>query len=273
MNAPMNGPIPDIDARRASRNFSSAAATYERSAQLQAQTRDHLLTMLDALALPASAPAARRFVDLGCGTGLGALALRGRDPEAQILALDRADGMVRAAQAAGVGACLVADAQALPLPTAGVDLLFSNLVLQWCPQPERALAEARRVLRPGGVLLMSVPGPATLRELRRAWQQIDDAEHIHQFTPQSVWIAWAEAAGFAADKSERLIYRPVYRDLTALMQSLRDIGARNVSAGGRRGLLGKSALARLHEAYAPWRRHDGVFASWEILYLQLRVPA
>lgn len=267
----MSTPIKRIDARRAARNFSSAAATYERSAQLQAQAREQLLAMLDATSLPVSAEP--RFIDLGCGTGLGALALRSRNAQAEILALDRADGMVRAAQAAAAGLCLIADAEALPLPDACCDLLFSNLMLQWCPQPERALAQARRILRPGGVLLMSVPGPATLRELRRAWQQIDDAEHIHQFASQAAWRARAEAAGFVTEQAERVIYRPIYRDLTALMQSLREIGARNVSAASRRGLLGKSALARLHEAYAPWRRHDGVFASWEIVYLQLRVPA
>lgn len=266
----MNAPLQGLDARRASRNFSLAAATYERAAQLQAQTREQLLTMLDAAPLPAAANPC--FVDLGCGTGLGALALRGRDPRATIVALDRADGMVRAAQVAGVGACLVADAQALPLADRCCELLFSNLVLQWCPQPARALAEARRVLRPGGVLLLSVPGPATLRELRLAWRQVDDAQHIHEFAPQATWLAQAADAGLDVERSERRIYRPVYRDVRALMQSLRDIGARHVSAGGRRGLLGKRALARLDAAYAPWRRHDGVFASWDILYLQLRVP-
>lgn len=267
----MNAPLDGLDTRRATRHFSLAAERYERAAQLQAQTREHLLSWLDAAALPVKA--SRRFIDLGCGTGLGALALRARDQNAEIIALDRADGMVRATRNAGIERCLVADAQALPLADASCDLLFSNLVLQWCPQPARALAEARRVLRPQGLLLFSVPGPATLRELRQAWRAVDEAEHIHRFAAADVWREQAAHAGLVAERSERLIYRPVYRDVAALMQSLRDIGASHASRDGRKGLLGKQALATLHEAYATWRRHDGVYASWEILYFQWRRPA
>ncbi|MGH8447544.1 MAG: methyltransferase domain-containing protein [Solimonas sp.] len=257
-----------LDARHAARNFSVAAARYEGAAQLQAQTRAHLLAQLDGLATPP-----RRIVDLGCGTGLAVPLLQARFTQAEIIALDRAAGMLAQARAAGVAPGLVADAQALPLASASVDLLFSNLVLQWCPQPSLALAEAARVLRPGGTLAMAVPGPATLRELRMAWRQIDDAEHVHRFAAADTWCAQAQAAGLETAAQDSCLYQPQHASVLALMQGLRDIGARNASVARRRHWLGKSALARLDAAYAPWRRDGGVYASWDIVYLLLRRPA
>jgi len=257
-----------LDPARAARNFSAAAASYDRAAQLQQQTRDHLLT---ALASRVGAP--RRLLDLGCGTGLGARALQLRYPQAAVLALDRAPGMVRTTRESGVSAALVGDAQRLPLATQSCDAILSNLVLQWCPEPQRALAECARVLRPGGWLLCSLPGPATLRELRAAWRQVDDAEHVHRFDPASAWAARAEQAGLQLQLLQVEPLRYVYADVHRLMQGLRDIGARNASAGRRQGLLPRAALQRLAQAYAPWTGAEGVSATWEIIYLCLRRPA
>lgn len=256
-----------IDAGRAARNFSAAAASYDRAATLQQRTRETLLAELFA-----RVENPRRLLDLGCGTGLGARQLRARYPQAALLALDRAPGMARIARAAGVDA-LVADAQRLPLATASCDAIFSNLVLQWCPEPRKALAEALRVLRPGGWLCLSLPGPATLRELRAAWRQVDGAEHVHQFAPASAWQAHAEAAGLELDSMRSSLLREPHADVFALMRSLRETGVVNASAQRRRGLLGRSALAALERAYAPWRQGEGICASWEILYLSLRKPS
>ena len=65
-----------------------------------------------------------------------------------------------------------ADAQALPLRDGSVDLIVSNLMLQWC-DPDAVFAEFRRVLAPSGLLSFSAFGPDTLSELRTAWRQVD----------------------------------------------------------------------------------------------------
>lgn len=255
-----------IDSSRAARNFSAAASSYDRAATLQQRTREVLLTEL-----AARIEAPRRLLDLGCGTGLGALRLKTLFPQAEVLALDRAPGMVRCARDAGLDA-LVADAQCLPLAAQGCDAILSNLVLQWCPEPRRALVEAQRVLRPGGWLCLSLPGPATLQELRAAWRQVDQAEHVHRFAPASAWLAHAEAAGLELFSLRSSRLQESHADVFALMRSLRETGVVNASAQRRRGLLGRSALAALERAYAPWRGDDGVVASWEVLYLVLRRP-
>jgi malonyl-CoA O-methyltransferase len=62
----------------------------------------------------------------------------------------------------------VADAGGLPLADASTDLVFSNLMLHWHPQPHTVFPEWKRVLRTDGLLLFSCFGPETLKELRAA---------------------------------------------------------------------------------------------------------
>src|SRR4029077_10511260 len=75
-----------------------------------------------------------------------------------------------------------ADAYALPFATASFDLVFSNLMLQWCDDLDAVFAEIARVLKPGGLLLFSTFGPGTLAELREAWAAGDaSSNHVNHF--------------------------------------------------------------------------------------------
>lgn len=64
---------------------------------------------------------------------------------------------------------LVADAESLPFPSDSFDVVFSNLMVQWCDDPRTVFAECRRVLRPGGRLVLSTLLEGTLTELKQAW--------------------------------------------------------------------------------------------------------
>lgn len=97
-------------------------------------------------------------LDVGCGGGYVAepLARRG----ARVTGVDRAEGALRAAgrrfEAEGLDVTLVrADADALPFPAASFDRVVCTDVLVHVPDFRAALAEAARVLRPGGALLLS----------------------------------------------------------------------------------------------------------------------
>src|SRR6185437_15195520 len=93
-------------------------------------------------------------LDLGCGTGRVTRELKRRYPRSQVLALDLAPGMLREARRhQGLlrrFARVCGDALALPLKAASVDLVFSNLMLQWCEPLAAALGEVQRVLAPEG---------------------------------------------------------------------------------------------------------------------------
>ena len=63
---------------------------------------------------------------------------------------------------------VAADAGRLPIADDRVDMIFSNLMLHWHPEPHTLFPEWKRVLRIDGLLLFSCFGPDTLRELRAA---------------------------------------------------------------------------------------------------------
>lgn len=86
--------------------------------------------------------------DVGCGNGMYLRALVRRGHTGRLVGLDLTPGM--AAAAAMHGPTLCADAQRLPLPTASIDVALCPHMLYHVPDQAAAVAELRRVLRPGG---------------------------------------------------------------------------------------------------------------------------
>lgn len=251
--------------------FSRAAASYEAHAVLQAEVGKRLREQLDERDF-----SPQRVLDVGCGPGIGASALRERWPQAQIIALDLALPMLHLAASRDEAAslsCVAGDAQALPLAAASVDLVHANLCLQWCDDPGLALAEFRRVLRPEGVLVFSTFGPDTLHELRSAFASVDAAPHVSRFIDMHDIGDGLLASGFRDPVMEREDFVLTYADLRSLMRELRAIGATNADAQRSRSLMGKTHLARVIEAYEVFRR-DGVLpATWEVIYALALAPA
>jgi SAM-dependent methyltransferase len=93
-----------------------------------------------------------RWLDVGCGTGVLADAIRRRDATARIAGIDPSEAFVQHARGRVEGEFAVGDAQALPYEDASFDAAVSGLVLNFVPEPERAAAEMVRVVRPGGIV-------------------------------------------------------------------------------------------------------------------------
>jgi len=121
--------------------FDHAAPTYDAAADVQREVCDRLGTHLTESGIDL-APAA--ILDAGCGTGYGVRWLAQRWPQARLVLMDFAPGMLAAARARCAGAELIcADIEALPVLERGFDLYWSSLAWQW-NDPWRCLAEARR---------------------------------------------------------------------------------------------------------------------------------
>src|SRR5215208_852186 len=103
--------------------------------------------------------AGERVLDVGCGTGSLALSLPGIADVASVTGVDLTPGFVEYASARNgdprIGFQL-GDARDLPFEDNSFDRAFSLLVLHFIPDAERAVAEMRRVVRPGGTVAAAV---------------------------------------------------------------------------------------------------------------------
>ncbi len=116
---------------------------------------------------------ARRILDLGAGTGALLPLIRSRAPEAWVIAADRSQGMLKRAPA--VFPRMVADACQLGLASGSMDVAVLAFMLFHVREPARALAEARRVLRPSGTIgTITWDGPPAFAA-QLAWSQELDA--------------------------------------------------------------------------------------------------
>ncbi|MGE0080713.1 MAG: malonyl-ACP O-methyltransferase BioC [Thiohalomonadaceae bacterium] len=251
------------------RSFERAAAAYDEAAVLQRAVADRLLERLDVVRVQP-----RRILDAGAGTGHVSAALARRYPKAQIIALDLACAMVRRARARfgffarrfrGHG-FVCADVERLPLADASVDMVVSNLTLQWCNPLDQAFAEFRRVLAPGGVLMFSTFGPDTLKELRASWSAADGAVHVNTFQDMHDVGDALVRARLADPVMEREDIVVTYERVDGLLRDLKAIGAHNVNAGRTRGLTGRRRLAAMTEAYERFRHDERLPATYEVLY-------
>ena len=250
--------------RLARRSFEQAAQSYDAAAVLQQEVAQRLLERLDLMKLE---PA--RVLDLGCGTGYCIPELMSRYKRADIVALDIARPMLEQARRRGRWLhrprCVCGDAERLPFEDESFDLVFSNLMLQWCVDLDVAFAELQRVLRPGGLLLFTSFGPDTLKELRDSWAQVDGDTHVNAFLDMHDVGDALVKTRFADPVMDVERITVTYPDVWKLMRELKQIGAHNVTAGRPRGLTGKSHMQQLVNAYERYRQAEVLPASYEIV--------
>jgi malonyl-CoA O-methyltransferase len=256
----------DLDRRRLRQALERAASGYDAATFLHREVGNRLLARLNLIKHQPET-----IVDVGCATGAITAALMKKYRKAKVIGLDLAPALVkRACKRAPWLRTLhgaVAEPEALPLPSASCDLVFSHFALPWCLDLDRVFAEFQRVLKPEGVLLFSTLGPDTLIELRRSWAAADGYNHINTFLDMHD-IGDALMRARLADPVmdvERLTL--TYPDVGGLMRDLKVLGAHNVTFGRARGLTGKGRLQTMQSAYEPFRHPDGLLpVSCEVVY-------
>lgn len=194
-------------------SFDSGRSTWDRVRySLYAPVYDPVVRRLDAgrrrsLALAAVRPGERVLIP-GCGTGLDFAHL---PLEAEVVAGDVAPGMVRAARAEaarlGTGVEVHAlDAHRLALPDASFDVVLLHLLLAVVPDPEAAIREAARVLRPGGRVavfdkfLPDGARPSLRRRLAAAVARVVATDLNRQLGPL------LESAGLRLERRESVLF-------------------------------------------------------------------
>ncbi|MBV1776568.1 malonyl-ACP O-methyltransferase BioC [Burkholderiaceae bacterium DAT-1] len=252
------------------RSFDKAATAYDRAAILQREVADRMMERLDLVKLK---PA--RILDAGSGTGYAGPLLRKRYPDARLIELDLAMGMLAASRAkAGMIDKLLrktpwqvcADLEAIPLANDSCDLIWSNLAFQWLNEPDQAFAECHRILRPEGLFMFSTLGPDTLKELRQAFASIDSVPHVNRFIDMHDLGDALSRAGFSAPVMDMEKIVMTYDEVRSVMMDLKAIGAHNAAQGRKRGLMGKTAWQSAVDAYDRLRVEGRLPATYEIVY-------
>lgn len=258
-----------IDKARVRASFDRAAGSYDAAAILQQEIRTRMLERLELVKI-----APQVILDAGCGTGHASVALGKRYSGGSVISLDLALGMLQQTLAhypllkrilgSKRPVALCADIEQLPLSDNSVDLIWSNVAIQWCNNLDQAFGEMARVLRTDGLLMFSTFGPDTLRELRVA----SGNEHVHvsRFIDMHDIGDALVRAGFADPVLDVERFVLTYDDVMAVMRDLKAIGANNAAAGRARGLLGRGFLARLTAAYEQFRHEGKLPATYEVIY-------
>ena len=269
---------PPVNRTHIKQHFSHAAPSYDEAAILQKIVAERVD---ERLALTALKPSV--IVDVGAGTGLLTERVIQRYPQAQVLAIDLSLEMLKQAKTRLKkpkinwllpsvwqidGATTInADAYALPLKESSVDLLVSNLMLQWCDDLDSVFTEFRRVLKPEGLIMFTTFGPDTLKELKQAWAVADGVDaHVNQFVDMHDIGDALIRNGFGQPVMDVEHFTLTYDKPMGVLKDLKAIGATNASLNRSKGLMGKQRFHTMLEAYETLRTAGKIPATYEVVH-------
>jgi len=255
-----------LDKTATRKHFENASDSYDASAVLQQEVAKRMSERLDYIKLQP-----RNALDIGCGTGYITKDLLKRYPKANIIALDLAFSMAQKSLKTGSWfrkpQAICADAEQLPLKAESVDLIVSNLMLQWSNDLNKIFTGFHRILAPNGLLLFSTFGPDTLKEMRQSWQTVDDSPHTSAFVDMHDIGDALLQAGFINPVTDMEIITMTYSSVRQIMKDIKNIGATNTRSGRNKGLMGKQKLKDFEQAYEQFKTSDGLYpATWEVIY-------
>ncbi len=256
-----------IDKGKVKQSFSHAASHYDEIAVLQKKVGLDLLNRFDV-------DYSKRFLDLGCGTGFLTQELIQKGGAQEIIAVDLALSMLKVArgkreQLASVQ-YICGDAGNLPLINNTIDIIISNLALQWCQDLAQVFNGFNQVLKQRGALMFSTFGPATLQELKSSWQKVDDYEHVNRFYTVEEMRVFLQQSGFTHIDIATKQYELKYPTVLALMKELKGIGAHNVLSGRKRKLTSKGEMQRMIDEYESYRVNGLIPATYDIIFVSAK---
>ncbi len=242
--------------------FHQKASTYEDAARAQRLIGETLFERLSYIKLTP-----RYVLDLGCGTGLLTNALQAQYPDALVIGLDRAHGMLCEAgsKVAGLVSLVEGDMHALPFPSGMFDLVFSNQVFHWSTDWKKLMREVNRVMHVGGCLMFSTLGPDTFLELKnqknQTFSHANEFMDMHDLGDIMLNEHWVDPV---VDMDKLTVH---YESVLKLFRSLNRQGVRNMNPKRNPGLTGRGSFRAFEASVEAHKTEKGQFPlTYEVVY-------
>ena len=241
------------------RTFGAASQSYDISARLQRYSGKHLMNWL---------PQTQDLtvLDLGSGTGFFTNILASRYK--RVVGLDISTKMLNYAKSHRDKKIqwIEADAFNMPLESESVDLIYSNLVIQWFDPLNKAFDEILRVLKPGGLFIFSTLVEGTLYELKSSWAQVDNDKHVNDFKTEDELqqLVESKSARFLNKSCKDIVLE--YENVLHLAHELKGLGANRVSDKVNKGLAGKDKWKKMTQSYEDFQEPSGIYPATYRVY-------
>ena len=246
------------------KTFGSASQSYDVSARLQRFSGKHLMPWL-----PKKTDLT--VLDLGSGTGFFTDLLAGNYQ--RVIGLDISKDMLHFAKSKRDDDILwiEGDAHKIPLANESVDLIYSNLVIQWFNPLDVAINEMLRILKPGGLIIFTTLIDGTLHELKSSWKQVDNDQHVIDFKSEEELntLFNTNKSKLLEQKCQDIVLE--YQNVIHLARELKGLGANHLPHKKNRGLSGKDKWFKMTEYYQDFLEPNGIYPATYRLFSGLVV--
>lgn len=248
--------------------FNKAATTYNQYAWLQCKVGRELLYLTSNIGLEP-----KLIIDVGCGTGTQTAKLARLFNKSKSYGIDIASNMIYMAKQnyfknKNIN-FIIADADNLPFRCHSVDLIFSNLMLQWSDNLKNTLNEFANILKPKGYLIFSIVGPNTFWELRKVCLQ-NNWKINHKFLAAKNILNILKSEKFICSHFFSKKYLGLYASFNDFLHEMKFLGV-NHYFHSNSGLCGKNKLYYLQQGYEQFRTNNKLIATYEIYYFVVKM--
>lgn len=255
------------------RAFSDAALQYDVLTSLHKEIGRELLRKTIAFGdTMAKSTDTGQILDVGMGTGWLTSRLKTYFPDAQVIGLDFAAGMIDVAKAREDGFHIVqADARHLPFRHDSFEMIASNLAYQWMPDLPVALGGCHEILKKEGKIFLTMFGHDTFEELFASLSKTQGNKGkltLARLASGSQVLAALKKCGFRDIVVQQERIKVHFADMLALVKWIKDIGANALMSNV---FVGRDWLVKANEYYTEtFRDRWGVYATFDVIWVEAR---
>jgi malonyl-CoA O-methyltransferase len=213
-------------------------------------------------------------VDIGSGTGFVSNECFRQGLFDSMICLDISEAMLNQdREYKNKKSKLCADLHALPFQKESLDVCLSSYAFQWTNNYEKLFSELYRVLKPGGIVFFSTPGPNTFNELKQAWAHADNirkvtdntskVQHVNDFISDKKILQIASECGFKELHHAMQTDVLAYSEQKHALEHIKNIGASNLNQQRRKNLLGKQHYVDFSQAF---KKHSSSLENYTLTY-------